>query len=188
MYFGTKPYDLAGHIEHYGSGVNMYRGEDFAQPSALQDGDILANGLVISGKPYIAFNSSIGLDFANGSHRIVAPRIPLQLQSERTRGVLPAELTVGQILQTGDVVLSKPKPIGPVEWHDNQDETEIHLTGGWYGHEVGVASDLPIAVFGEAYPPSPSTSLGTFALEQVMRMKEEARINLPRLGQLTLDI
>lgn len=190
MYFGTKPYGLDGHIEHSGSGSNMYRGEDFAQPRALTDGDVLANGLIVVGQPYIAFNSSPGIRLSDGSHRIVAPRLPLQLQSDIANGVLPAELQIGQILQTGDVVLSEPKQIGRVgrtEWHDDQEVT-IHLTGGRDGHHVGVASDLPLAVFNEVYPPSSETPLGRFTLEWALRMDEAARVNLPRLGQLALDI
>lgn len=187
MYFGNKPYGLEGYIKNHGDGSNMYRGEDFGQPRTLHHGDTLANGMIIVGKPFVGHNSSIGLNFSNGEHRLVPARIPLQLQSEKT-GVYPTELHVGHILQTGCVILDEPKEIGSVEWHDDQDEVELKLTGGWEGHEISVPSDLAIAVFEEAYPPSPSTQLGAFALERTLGMHEIARQHLPKLGQLALDI
>lgn len=185
MYFGTKPYGLEGHIESHGNGSNMYRGEDFGQPRTLQDGDVLSNGWTVVGEPYEGFNGSVGLNFSNSMHRLVPARIPLQLKSNKS-GVFPVELRTGHILQTGCVVLDEPKGVGPIEWHDGQDEVELKLTGGREGHEITVPSDLAIAVFEEVYPPRSDTLLGTFTLERTLRMHEIARQNLPRLGQLAL--
>ncbi|HVC35871.1 MAG TPA: hypothetical protein VNE40_00285 [Candidatus Dormibacteraeota bacterium] len=188
MYFGSKPYGLEEYLEHHkGDGSNMLRSEDFAQPRALTQGDILSNGWEVSGKPFLAFNSSTGLHFTNGLTRIVAPRIPLQLRSDRA-GYLPEQLRIGQILQTGCVVLDTPKPIGPVEWHNGQDELELKLTGGFVGHEVGVPYDLELAVFGEEYPPNSQTLLGSVALDGVQTLYEEAKRNLPKLGQLAFEV
>lgn len=181
MYFGTKPYGLEEYLEHYrGDGSNMLRGEDFAQPQALSHGDVLSNGWKVSGKPFLAFNSSTGLHFTNGITRIVAPRLPLQLKSDRS-GFLPGQLRVGQILQTGCVLLETPRLIGPVEFHNGQEEVELKLTGGFVGHEVGVAYDLELSVFEEEYPPSSSTLLGSTALKGVQALYEEAKITLLNL-------
>ena len=187
MYTGTQPYDLDTYIARHGDGTNLYRGEDFAQPQALHDGDTLSNGWQIAGKPFRAANSSVGLNFTNGKTRIVAPRLPLQLNSDRT-GLLPGQLAVGQILETGCVVLAEPVAIGSVEWHNGQQEVKVELTGGWEGHKVGAPDDLPLAVFEEVYPPSSSTTLGSFTLERTLGMHEVARRNLPQLGQLALDL
>lgn len=100
MYFGTKPYGLEGYIKNYGNGNNMYRREDFGQPLTLRDGDTLANGLIVVGRPFEGGNGSVGLNFNNGEHRFIPARIPLQLQSEKL-GVYPAELHIAHILQRG---------------------------------------------------------------------------------------
>ena len=158
MYFGTKPYDLEGYIENHGDGSNMYRGENFGQPRTLQEGDVLSNGWTVIGNPFEGFNGNVGLNFSNGLHRLVPARIPLQLESENP-GLLPAELIAGHILQTGCVVLDEPQRVGSVEWHDDQDEVRLKITGGWEGHEITVPSDLEVAVFEEIYPPSSDTVL-----------------------------
>jgi hypothetical protein len=187
MYFGTKPYGLEGYIRNHGDGSSMYRGEDFGQPNTIHDGDVLSNGWTIVGEPFEGGNGSVGLRFNNGEYRLVPARIPLQLVSDKP-GVFPVELRTGHILQTGCVILDEPRGIGSVEWHDGQDEVELKLTGGWEGHEITVPSDLAIAVFDEMYPPSSDTVLGAFALEQTLGMREVARQNLPKLGQLGIDI
>jgi hypothetical protein len=117
----------------------------------------------------------------------VAPRLALQLKSDKP-GVLPGQLRIGHILQTGCVILDNPKPLGPIEWHGGQAEVEIMITGGWEGHNIGVPQDIELAVFEEEYPPSTKTPLGAFALERTLHMHEIARRNLPQLGQLSLDI
>jgi hypothetical protein len=187
MYFGREPYGLEGYIRNHGDGSNMYRGKDFGQPRTLTMGDQLSNGWFVNTRPFEGFNGSIGLNFTNGESRLVPARIPLQLKSDKP-GILPAELVTGRILQTGCVILDEPRKLGQVEWRDGQDEVEVKLTGGLEGHTMGVPSDLEIAVFDEAYPPKPDTQIGAFALERVMSMRETARQNLPKLGQLAIDI
>ena len=187
MYTGTQPYDLDTYITHHGDGSNFYRGEDFAQPQALRDGDTLSNGWQIAGDPFPAVNGSVGLTFTNGETRIVAPGLPLQLNSDR-KGLLPGQLAAGHILETGCVVLAEPVAIGSAGWHNGQQEVKVELTGGWEGHEVGTPDDLPLAVFDEVFPPSADTTLGSFALERTLGMHEIARRNLPQLGQLALDL
>lgn len=187
MYFGTKPYGLEDHIRYHGDCSNLYRGEDFAQPRTLTHGDVLSNGWQVAGKPLEGHNSSTQINFTNGFSRIIAPRLPLQLKSDK-QGILPGQLRVGQILQTGCVVLDNPRPIGPVEWRNGQHEVEVNLTGGWEGHNVGVPYDIELAVLDEEYPPSTATPIGVFALERALGMREIARRNLPQLGQLALDL
>lgn len=187
MYFGTKPYELEGYINNHGDGSNMYRGEDFGQPRTILDGDTLSNGWIIVGKPFEGGNGSVGLRFSNGQQRLVPSRIPLQLKSENP-GILPSDLQIGHILQTGCVILDKPISLGSVEWHGGQEEVELKLTGGWEGHKVVVPSDLVIAVFEESYPPSSSTMLGAFTLERIFSMHQVARQHLPKLGHLALEV
>ncbi len=180
MYFGKTPYGIEGYIEHYGDGSNMLRGQDFAQPRTLVPGDELANGWVV-GEKLSGFSSSVGVRFMNGEVRVVAPRIPLQLKGG-AEGVYPGDLRTGQILQTGCVVLDAPVPVDPVQWHADQEEVALKLTGGFKGHDVRVATDLPLAVYSEMYPPGPSSLLGAFTMDNVMRMDQEARSNLPQAG------
>lgn len=163
----------------------MLRGEDFAQPRALVRGDVLSNGWEVH-ESYVAMNSNPALVFTNGITRVVAPRLPLQLKSERS-GVLPGQLRIGQILQTSCVVLEAPKPIGPSRWYGNQNEIELTLTGGLSGHRVGVPDDIELSLFEEEYPPKSSTLIGRTALEQVQRLSEEATVNLPKIGHLGFE-
>ena len=186
MYFGTKPYGLEDYIKYHGDGSNLYRGETFAQPGTLEEGDVLSNGWTVVGEIGRGFNSSPVVTFSNGLSRVIAPRLALQLQSDKS-GLLPSQLRPGHILQTGCVVLDNPKAIGAVERHGGQEEVKIYITGGREGHEVGVPHDIELAVFDEEYPPSSQTPLGAFALEKTLGMSEVARRNLPQLGQLALE-
>lgn len=179
--FERQPYDLEGHIRHFGNGINMYRGEDFGQPLALHEGDVLSNGWTVIGKPHEGFNGGIVLRFSTGRERTVPGRIPLQLKSDQ-EGILPADLQIGHILQTGCVVLDHPRELGMLGWHGTQNEVGVKLTGGLDGAEIGLPSDLAIAVFDEVYPPNTDTMLGAYAVEGVLAMRDSARRNLPQLG------
>ena len=186
MYFGTESYGLEDYIKYHGDGSNLYRGETFAQPRTLKDGDILSNGWMVVGDLGSGFNGSPIVNFSNGLSRVIAPRLALQLLSDK-RGVLPAHLRPGTILQTGCVVLDNPRLIGAVNYRGDQEEVEITITGGREGHSIGVPYDIELAVFDEEYPPSPLTTLGAFALENTLSMNDIARRNLPQLGKLALD-
>lgn len=181
-------YDLITHIEReHGSGTNMLREDTFSQPQALRKGDVLANGLVIAERNE-AGNGGKELSFDNGSRRVVAARIPLLLEGG-TSGKLPSELEVGDILQTGCVVLAQPTKIGQDdrEFEANRRETKIHISGGHSGHSIGVPSDLIIALHPETYPPAPVSLFGAFVIHNTLDMGARARRNLPNYGRLTSE-
>lgn len=178
MYFGKKPYGLETYIEHHGDGSNLYRTETFAQPRALEHGDILSNGWQVEGETFDAFNGGVGVNFHNGMSRRIPARLPLQLLGDLP-GTLPMDLRVGQILQTGCVVL-EPSYLSESDPRSfpKQVEAAITLTGGAYGADIGVPVDLEIATIDEVYPPNADTILGAFAIEKVIKMDVSVRENL----------
>lgn len=184
-----KPYDQAQHIRVYGSGTNMYRTAEFAQPKALKCGDRLATGLTVEREPQDTGNGGVEIFLTNRVRRIVAPRIPLQLESDRAV-VLPIDMQVGTILETGEVVIKDPTVIDPndINYSLNRHEVCLTITGGIGGAPIGVPADLAIATYSETYPPDPSQPLGKYAIESVFKMNYRARQNLPalRIGNLEL--
>ncbi len=189
MYFGTEPYGLEDYIKYKGDGSNMYRGEGFGQPRALRIGDVLANGLEVAKIPYEAGNGGVGLTFTDRSSRRVPGRIPLLLENGE-RGKLPIDLSVGDIFETGCVVLANPGKldINDPRYEQGGSEVGITITGGLGGHSIEVPHDLVIALNRETYPPFSDTVFGAFVLENTLRMHGAARQNLPKLGQLALEI
>ena len=185
MYFGTKPYGLEGYIEHHGDGSNMYRGETFGQPQTLNPGDVLASGLEIAEHWSEEGNGGVGLHFTDGTKRVVAARVPLLL-ANGTRGKNPFDLEVGDIFETGCVVLAPPSEVD-LEAHQfegGRREIEVAITGGLSGHSIGMPKDLLVALHGESYPPSVETRFGAFVVDNVLRMGARARRNLPQYGRL----
>lgn len=188
MYFGSRPYGLEDYIRYHGDGSNMYRAETFGQPRTLHSGDVLASGLEVIERPYDAGNGGVGLFFSDGSKRCVPARIPLLLRGG-TYGKLPMDLAVGDIFETGCVVLSEPGvyDVDDPRYEIGRHEVDINITGGFNGHRIGVPADLLIALHSEVYPPSADSILGAFVLERTLTMREVARQNLPKLGQLALE-
>ena len=184
MNLGRGSYGLEGHIESRG-GDNMYRGENFGQPRTLVPGDVLANGLEIAEKWSEGGNGGVVLRFTDGTKRIVASRIPLLLQGGEC-GKYPLELEVGDIFETGCVVLESPSVIAleDPEYEDSRREVEVTITGGLSGHAVGIPKDLVVALYNESYPPSPGTRFGSFVVDEVLGMGAKARSNLPQYGRL----
>ncbi len=185
MYFGTKPYGLEGYLEHHGDGSNMYRGETFGQPRTLNPGDVLANGLEIAEHWSEEENGGVGLHFTDGKKRVVAARVPLLL-ANGTLGKYPLDLEVGDIFETGCVVLAPPTEVeaGNPQFVDNRREVELAITGGLSGHSIGMPKDLVVALHSESYPPSIETRFGAFVVDNVLRMGARARRNLPQYGRL----
>jgi len=185
MYFGTKPYGLEGYIENHGDGSNMYRGEAFGQPQTLSPGDVLANGLEIAGECTEEGNGGVGLHFTDGTKRVVAARVPLLLAGGKS-GKYPLDLEVGDIFETGCVVLAPPSEFDAEDpqFVDDRREVEVSITGGLSGHTIGIPKDLLVALHGEAYPPSVETRFGAFVVDNVLRMGARARRNLPQHGRI----
>lgn len=184
MYFGTKPYGLEGYIEHRGDG-SMYRGENFGQPRTLVPGDVLANGLEIAEGWSEEGNGGVGLRFTDGTQRVIAARVPLLLAGGEG-GKYPLDLEVGDILETGCVVLAAPSEFDAEDpqFEDNRSEVEVSLTGGLSGHTIGIPKDLVVALHGETYPPSVETRFGAYVVDKVLKMGARARRNLPQHGRL----
>lgn len=163
----------------------MYRTEVSSQPRALQTGDVLANGLELATAWYEVGNGGVGLGFTDGTSRVVAARIPLLLKGGHF-GKLPGELAVGDILETGDVVLAPSSPIDQddVDWESSRHEVSITINGGLDGATIGVPEGLIIALSSESYPPSQDTAFGRFVVEQALSMGAKARRHLPFYGRL----
>lgn len=74
--------DLETYLRHKGGGENRLRTEYCAQPWALREGDVLANGDVVLAPPLEAGNGGVELLLTGGrsGHRIRVPaRIPIAL-------------------------------------------------------------------------------------------------------------
>lgn len=78
-------YDLKGHIRHRGLGINMLRMPRFAQPCALNTGDVLVTGDRLLSPPREGGNGSIWLHLTGGfeGHWVEVPsRIPIALLTD----------------------------------------------------------------------------------------------------------
>lgn len=144
--------DFAAYFSGDGSGDNLLRSGRIAQPRTLRDGDILATGYAVVGKPRVGFNSSILICLTLGMYDVrwvsLPPRIPIALEAEEDGTVykrnyaLPAELECGDIIGNGDEVLSKP------QWCCDEG-VMLRLTGGAEGHTIWVPDIVPIAILTE---------------------------------------
>lgn len=138
---------------------NHYRTMEFAQPRDLQPGEELSNGWKIYQRPR-ATEYGISLLFQDDRpERYISPRLPLQLKAFRPSdspdeplvkltGVLPQDLQVGDILQTGCVVVAPSEPAAPSRRPNGQTEVVINLSGGQAVQGTGVPDDIELAVFG----------------------------------------
>lgn len=138
---------------------NHYRTMEFAQPRDLQPGEELSNGWKIYEKPY-ASEFGISLMFQDDRpKRYISPRLPLQLKAFRPSdnpgeplvkitGVLPQDLQVGDILQTGCVVVAPSGPAAVSRRPNSQTEVVVNLSGGQAVQGTGVPDDIELAVFG----------------------------------------
>ncbi|MDB5180321.1 MAG: hypothetical protein JWO54_79 [Candidatus Saccharibacteria bacterium] len=185
MNFGTKPYGLEGQIENDGNGNNMYRGETFGQPRTLKPGDVLANGLKIAEEHTQEANGGVGLYFTDGTNRIIAARVPLLLEGG-TSGKYPIDLEVGDIFESGSVVLAPTVALNVDDprYVANRSEVKVVITGGFSGHPIEMPSDLIVALHSEAYPPTRETKFGAYVIDNVLKMGAKARQNLPAYGRL----
>lgn len=154
-----KTYNLDEHIERFGMGRRL-RGDNFAQPLAMEAGDVLSDGRVIQRVEGIG--ESVYMIPSGGEIFFIDLRLPVQLKGE-TRGVLPQALKIGDIFMTGDVVLDDPIAINPYY-------TELLITGGSEGKKVITPRNVELAVYREVYPPEPTKRLGAFAIERVQEL------------------
>jgi hypothetical protein len=185
MYFNDQSYGLEGYLENHGNGSNLYRGENFGQPRTLIPGDVLANGLEIAKEWSEEGDGGVGLHFTNGTKRVVAARVPLLLAGGEY-GKYPIDLEVGDIFETGSVVLEQPNEYNTEDpqFEDSRREVELKLTGGFNGHKIGMPKDIVVALYSEAYPPSLETRFGSYVVDNVLKMGARARRNLPQYGRL----
>lgn len=148
-YFGYRGIDNngAGTID---SNANIERGNDFAQPMALKKNDVLANGQKLINDPRNT-NDGVSIIFKNNNKRYIPVRLPLQLGRSARNGVLPQDLQVGDILQTGCVVLAEPtETTGEKPYADTDDQYNIgiSLSGGQRPQVIATPEDLYLARFG----------------------------------------
>lgn len=81
-------YGYHAHQKKYGSGENLYRTATFAQPLALEVGDILVTGDEVLAPPKLGFNGSVLITLTGGfdGHEISVPsRIPIAIRPRRKK-------------------------------------------------------------------------------------------------------
>ncbi len=129
---------------------NQYRTETFSQPRAIRSGDKLANEWVVrgEGEPFTDIHG-LSLLFNGHPKRYVPARLPLQLRSiDEIHGVLPQDLSVGDVLQTGCIVLEPPHPTDGSTRPTDQHDVVLNLSGGQRLQAVATPDDLELAVYG----------------------------------------
>lgn len=159
-YAPDKTNSLGWYHAHLGCANNRYRTMVFSQPRAIRQGEELSNGWKEYGDPYDDATNGIRLEFI-GDHpdRYISPRLPLQLLAfkpgnapddppEKLPGVLPQDLRVGDILQTGCVVLEPPRPVIESIRPNGQPEIAVSLSGGQRPQTTAAPDDIELAVFG----------------------------------------
>lgn len=143
-------------------GRNERRGETYAQPLTLKRGDELANGWQLRHDTINTIDGASIL-FRGNMKRYVPQRLPLQLgHAAVAEGVLPYDLHVGDVLQTGDVILAEPEEIEtdlPFSDTEDQYNTRIYLSGGQRPQAIETPSDLYLARFGTLDDLSPDAAL-----------------------------
>lgn len=145
-YAPDKTNSLGWYRSQLGRANNRYRTMEFAQPRVLRSGEILSSGWKIYETPRDEA-SGVSLLFQEGRpERLIPPRLPLQLHGD-VPGVLPQDLHVGDILQTGCVVLEPPYPVGQRHPNDQQD-IAVGLSGGQRVQTTMTPNDVELAVFG----------------------------------------
>jgi hypothetical protein len=187
MHGRPQTYGLERHIEYIGGGTNLFRTEHFAQPKALQPGDELASGHKVweVGESY---NGGVLLKLDDFQNLTVPSRIPLLLAGGEN-GKLPLELEVGDILETGEVVLDGPTQFESdhARFRSDKKRAGITITGGSNGVTLSVHRDLIIATSVEKYPPAPETLFGGFVIRETLKMGAAARKHLPNYGRLDVQ-
>lgn len=81
-------YGYQQHLKEYGNGENRYRSTTFAQPMALEVGDVLVTGERIAGTSTSGFNGSVTIYVDDGPicgvrGLDVPSRIPLAIRRKR---------------------------------------------------------------------------------------------------------
>lgn len=163
-----QPYGFERYLENDGNGTNALRTERLAQTRTLQAGDVLATGVSVLAEPREYGNGGVLIRLSTcffGVSFSVPGRIPIALrktledtapQSDnidtntmRTdRWAQPKALQVGDILATGERVLSLSKD------EDPDGDVQIHLSSmkaGWPdGDWIPVPAVIPIALLTKA--------------------------------------
>ncbi len=170
FFYPKEPYGIETYYEHYDDGSNLLREDTYAQPLTLKEDDLLSNIWKLAANPETRTNVGAELHFTNKKLRIVPPRIPLQLLSE-TRGVLPENLQIGDVLQTGCVVLDEPQPVEPDPERENQHDTHVLLPSGSRGSWIRIPSDLEVAVHGHMETLDFDSKFGQFVLSRLKDLK-----------------
>lgn len=166
MKAGSQSYGIEQHVKNYGLGIDLYRGESFAQPAALMPGDVLASGAQVMDTPVHYGRNGVKIDV--GLRYRLPSFLPLQLLTDDHESVYPPDLQSGDILVTGDVLVNKVRPY--------DDENTIMGLAGPYGcFEIYISNDLPIAVSEESLPVSPHTPLGALAISNFAKMQVRTR-------------
>ncbi|OGM93195.1 hypothetical protein A2333_00430 [Candidatus Wolfebacteria bacterium RIFOXYB2_FULL_49_7] len=133
-----RSYDLREYYERQKSnGSSMLRTPTISQPRALMPGDILTgSGEIVVEAPRRGFNSSVLIRLDKTGWVELAPRLPIALRSNK-RSKFPNELTEGNVLATGCLIIGKSYS-PEVNW------TTICLDRE--GCEIDVPSCIPLAL------------------------------------------
>ena len=155
---------------------NEQREEAYAQPLALKRDDELANGWQLRHDTINTIDGASIL-FRGNMKRYVPQRLPLQLGHTAIAegmGVLPYDLRVGDVLQTGDVVLAEPEKIETdLPFSDTKDQynTRIYLSGGQRPQPVATPSDLHLARFGTLNDLPPDAAFTRIVMDKLKYLR-----------------
>ncbi len=119
----------------------------------------------------------VRVNFDTREKRVVPGRIPLRLMSE-VPGVPPKELKIGQVLESGCVVLDNPRHVGNNPERHNQDEVGVALTHYKNGGFITMPSDLEVAVWGNLEDLDSSNMFGKFVLERLALLRRPVKENI----------
>lgn len=135
--FPTISIDAEGKLRDREDRINLARVRVY-----LEDGLIILSGKELPGTRLYNYGPPYGFEGhirnrGNGTNRLRTDRL-----------AQPGALQVGDILATGDKVLSSPREGG-------NGSVLIHLTGGFDGHWIGVPARIPIALLTKEDNPPP---------------------------------
>jgi hypothetical protein len=109
-------YGFMEHKRQWGSGTNMLRITNIAQPRALKYGDRLATGSTVTGRPRMGYNGSALICLDGIGWVELASRLPIALAGKK-KFKLPGDLMKGNKLATGCLVSRKSVSTG-ANWTD----------------------------------------------------------------------
>ncbi|GEM_PF-6865272 len=156
-----------------GSNQNIDRGDTYSQPMALKKNDELSGGQRLIHDPRNT-NDGVSILLKDDRKRYVPLRLALQLGDVTENAVLPQDLRVGDVLQTGCVVLAESVELtgeGPYCDTNDQFNVRISLSGGQRPQTIATPSDLYLARFGTLDDLRPDSAMTYITLSKLRHLR-----------------